>query len=65
MNRVEIKDGKRGTTSVFIVCDDSKQVLPVYGLDRSGARALAQLLTDMSRMGISLPKVVDDQTTGG
>jgi len=61
-SRVELKPAKGGLVEVFIICEDTKQVTPVYGLDRIGAYMLAQLLVDLHKGGLSLPEEIIDQT---
>jgi hypothetical protein len=65
ISRVDISWGPRGHTTVAIVCEKTKQVLPVYGLERPGAVAFANLLCELRNRGMSLPEMICDYTVGG
>lgn len=60
-SRVVIKTGKRGTCEMFIVCEKTKNVIPVVGVEHHGVVALAQLLVEMRRCGMELPESVIDE----
>lgn len=57
-SRCEIKPFGKGTYAVLVICEKTKSMTPCFGVDKRGATMLAQLLVDLGKQGIELPKEI-------